>query len=117
MRTLILVVSPDRGRGVTQDLTGFDPETGQPLRHQRHGDASTSGRGGGAEEGEGEVQYDEDGHPIPRQRKRKSRRKKQRHRSEYAEDDIPEVSTDVGIGAASQGTARHSLAGKQTHKL
>ncbi|KAG2500941.1 hypothetical protein HYH03_000766 [Edaphochlamys debaryana] len=58
-----------------QDLSGFDPNTGEPLPRDGEG-ASTSGYG---------EEYDEDGNPI-----RKSRRKGRRSRHSRREGSIPE---------------------------
>ncbi|GIL72247.1 hypothetical protein Vretifemale_2623 [Volvox reticuliferus] len=66
-----------------QDLSGFDPETGEPLPHHRSrrgGAASTSGGGG--------EEYDEYGNPSPA-RKSKKHRRKRRPRA-HDDDGIPE---------------------------
>ncbi|PNW80731.1 hypothetical protein CHLRE_07g327500v5 [Chlamydomonas reinhardtii] len=78
-----------------QDLSGFDPETGEPVHRKSrrgrggHGEASTSGQHG--EEGEEDQQYDEDGNPILR-RNRRGRKGGRRHRSRHGEG-IPEDGT------------------------
>ncbi|GFR42382.1 hypothetical protein Agub_g3068 [Astrephomene gubernaculifera] len=65
-----------------QDLSGFDPETGEPLpAHSRHvAGASCSGAG---------EEYDEEGNPLPGRRNRKQRRRSRRARSQ-GESGIPE---------------------------
>ncbi|KAG2442068.1 hypothetical protein HYH02_009859 [Chlamydomonas schloesseri] len=85
-----------------QDLSGFDPETGEPLHRKSRrgrrgaGDAGTSGQHGGEDgEEDGEQQYDEEGNPIPRRSRRGARKGGRRHRSRHGEG-IPEDGTFGG---------------------
>ncbi|EFJ52269.1 hypothetical protein VOLCADRAFT_120271 [Volvox carteri f. nagariensis] len=88
-----------------QDLSGFDPETGEPLPHAHRsrrggggGAASTSGGGGGVEE------YDEYGDPIP-VRKSKKHRRRRRNRTP-GEDGIPEDTESVYAGQGGEEGAQ-----------
>ncbi|KXZ44354.1 hypothetical protein GPECTOR_69g447 [Gonium pectorale] len=109
------------GQQEEQDLSGFDPETGQPLSHQgRYGDgASTSGTG---------EAHDEHGKPVSGRKSRKQRRR--RHRNTYDEEGIPEgegkqrlqvygassKAGDGGAGGGGGGSAMQIEAGRQVHR-
>ncbi|PNH04757.1 hypothetical protein TSOC_009054 [Tetrabaena socialis] len=73
-----------------QDLSGFDPETGEPL-HNGHNGHQRSRNGGGASTsgGGGDEDPDDYGNPYPGRKGKKHRRRKHRTRT-HSENGIPE---------------------------